>query len=215
MKEQTRQRAESMEEGYDMMEIGKQDALLVIDVQNDFLPQGSLAVAGGERVVPVINRISGCFETRVFTRDWHPVDHISFSREPHLVDKSWPVHCVQNSWGAQFHPDLIIRPGDRIVSLGENQQEENYSGFHGTDLAEWLNRCNVSRVYIAGLATEYCVFNSAADGQDAGFQIRVIEDAIAGVDVPQGSAALALQKLRERGVRIICSGELTCRNHGA
>ncbi len=190
------------------MEIRKQDALLVIDVQNDFMSQGSLAVAGGERVVPEINRISGYFETRVFTRDWHPVDHISFSREPHLVDKSWPVHCVKDSWGAQFHPDLIIRPRDRIVSLGENPREENYSGFHGTDLAAWLKHCNVSRVYIAGLATEYCVFNSATDGQDAGFQVSVIEDAIAGVDVPQGSAALALQNLRERGVRVICSADI-------
>jgi len=190
------------------MAMGKQDALLVIDVQNDFIPGGALAVAGGDRVVPVINRISGCFETRVFTRDWHPVNHISFSREPHLVDKSWPVHCVQNTWGAQFHPDLEIHPGDHILSLGEEPDQENYSGFHGTDLEVWLKQRGIRRIYIAGLTTEYCVFTTAIDGQEADFEVWVLQDAIAGVDVPAGSAASALQTLREKGVHIISTREL-------
>jgi nicotinamidase/pyrazinamidase len=190
------------------MEIGKQDALLVIDIQNDFIPGGALAVPGGDRVVPVINRISGCFATRVFTRDWHPVNHISFSREPHLVDKSWPVHCVQNTWGAQFHSDLKIGQDDRIVNLGDDPEQENYSAFHETDLEEWLRRRGIRRIYIAGLATEYCVFNTALDGLGAGFQAAVFEDAIAGVEVPAGSAAKAVQTLREKGVEIISAGEL-------
>jgi len=190
------------------MQIGKQDALLVIDVQNDFIPGGALAVAGGDLVVPVINRLSGCFETRVFTRDWHPVNHISFSRAPHLVDQSWPVHCVQNTWGAQFHPDLKICAGDRIVSLGDDPGQENYSAFHNTDLEEWLRRRGIRRIYVAGLATEYCVFTTAMDGRKAGFQVEVVEDAIAGVDVPAGSAAAALQTLREKGVQVISTREL-------
>jgi nicotinamidase/pyrazinamidase len=191
-----------------MMTIGKQDALLVIDVQNDFLAGGSLAVSGGDQVVSVINRISGCFETRVFTRDWHPVNHISFSREPHLVDKSWPVHCVQDTWGARFHPDLKIHPGDRIVSLGEDPEQENYSGFHETDLEEWLRCRGIRRIHIAGLATEYCVSTTAMDGREAGFDVWVIRDAIAGVDVPAGNAAAVLETLQKSGVHIISSKEL-------
>jgi nicotinamidase/pyrazinamidase len=191
-----------------MMTIGKQDALLVIDVQNDFLAGGALAVSGGDQVVPVINQISGCFETLVFMRDWHPVNHISFSREPHLVDKSWPVHCVQDTWGARFHSDLKIYPGDRIVSLGEDPEQENYSGFHETDLEEWLGRRGIRRIYIAGLATEYCVSTTAMDGREAGFDVWVIEDAVAGVDVPAGSAAAALETLQKNGAHIISSKEL-------
>lgn len=190
------------------MTIGKQDALLVVDVQNDFIPGGSLAVANGHLVVPVINRISDVFTTRVFTRDWHPANHISFSKEPHLVDKSWPAHCVQNTKGAEFHPDLLIRPEDRIVSLGDKPEEENYSGFHGTDLEEWLRRQGVRRICIGGLATEYCVFNTAMDGREAGFQVCVIEDAVAGVDIPEGRAAEALQILRENGILVVVSDEM-------
>ena len=191
-----------------MKAIGKQDALLVVDVQNDFMPGGALAIAGGDRLPLVINKISGIFETRVFTRDWHPTDHISFSRKPQFVDKSWPPHCIQNTWGAQFHPDLKICADDRIVSNGDNPQKEDYSSFHGTDLEEWLRLRDIRRIYIAGLATDYCVFTTAMDGLRSGFQVWVFEDAIAGVDVPAGSAARALQTLRENGVHIISTGEL-------
>jgi nicotinamidase/pyrazinamidase len=190
------------------MDIGKTDALLIIDVQNDFVSGGSLAVLGGDRVVPVINRIAGRFETRVFTRDWHPADHISFSGEPHRTDHSWPAHCVQNTHGAEFHPDLIVKPEDRIVSLGVGSQEENYSGFHGTDLEGWLQERGIHRIFIAGLTTEYCVFTTAMDGLVAGFQVVVLEDAIAGVNVPAGSAEKALQTLKQSGVSILSSDEL-------
>jgi len=189
------------------MAIEKTDALLIIDVQNDFI-DGSLAVAGGHDIVPVINRISGRFDTRVFTRDWHPVNHISFSSEPHMVDKSWPVHCVQHTRGAEFHPDLIIRPEDHIENLGDEPLEENYSGFHGTDLEEWLHRRGIDRIFITGLATEYCVFTTAMDGIAAGFQVCVLEDAVAGVNVPADSAEKALQTLKQSGVKIINSGDL-------
>lgn len=190
------------------MNIDRHDALLVVDVQNDFLPGGALGVAGGDLIVPVINRISPLFTTRVFTRDWHPVDHVSFSRHPQFLDQSWPPHCVQNTWGAQFHPDLKIDAKDRIVSKGDNPREENYSSFHQTDLADWLCRQGVRRIFIAGLATDYCVFTSARDGLQAGFEVVVLEDAVAGVDVPPGSSARALQKLRDSGVHILSSGDL-------
>ncbi|PKN20287.1 MAG: nicotinamidase [Deltaproteobacteria bacterium HGW-Deltaproteobacteria-6] len=191
-----------------MKAIDRQDALLVVDVQNDFMPGGALAIADGDRLPLVINRISGIFETRVFTRDWHPADHISFSDKPQFVDKSWPPHCVQNTRGAQFHSDLKICAGDRIVSKGDNPRQENYSSFHGTDLEEWLRLRGIRRIYIAGLATDYCVFNTAMDGLRSGFQVWVLEDAVAGVDVPAGSAARALQTLRENGVHIIATAEL-------
>lgn len=189
------------------MTMEKSDALLIIDVQNDFI-DGSLAVAGGREIVPVINRISGRFDTRVFTRDWHPANHISFSKEPRMVDGSWPPHCVQNTRGAEFHPDLIVLSEDHIENLGDEPNEENYSGFHGTDLEEWLQRHGIHRIFIAGLATEYCVFTTAMDGIAAGFQVCVLEDAIAGVDVPAGSAQKALQTLKQSGARIITTGEL-------
>lgn len=190
------------------MNIDKHDALLVVDVQNDFIPGGALSVAEGDRIVPVINRISAFFATRVFTRDWHPASHISFSEDPKYIDKSWPPHCIQNTWGAQFHPDLKISSGDRIVSKGDNPLEENYSSFHQTDLTDWLCRQGVRRIFIAGLATDYCVFTSARDGLQAGFEVVVLEDAVAGVDVPPGSSARALQKLRDSGVHILSSGDL-------
>lgn len=191
-----------------MMNIDRHDALLVVDVQNDFLPGGALGVSGGDRIVPVINRISALFTTRVFTRDWHPIDHISFSGHPQFLDQSWPPHCVQNTWGAQFHPDLKIDAKDRIISTGDNPQEENYSSFHGTDLEAWLRRRDIRRIFIAGLATDYYVLTSAMDGLQAGFEVVVLEDAVAGVDVPPGSAARALQKLRDSGVHILSSGDL-------
>lgn len=190
------------------MEFDKQDALLVVDVQNDFIAGGALAVAGGDLVVPVINRIAGFFATRVFTRDWHPANHVSFSAQPRFVDQSWPVHCVQNTWGAQFHPLLNIRSGDRIVSKGDDPHHEAYSAFHNTDLAHWLKASGIRRIYIAGLTTDYCVLTTTLDGLAAGFEVLVLEDAIAGVDVPAGSAAAALQKMRDNGAQIISSARL-------
>jgi len=144
----------------------------------------------------------------VFTRDWHPANHVSFSAQPRFVDQSWPVHCVQNTWGAQFHPLLHIRPGDRVVSKGDDPLEEAYSAFHNTDLASWLKDRGIRRIYLAGLTTDYCVLTTAQDGLAAGFEVYVLEDAIAGVDVPAGSAAAALQKMRDKGARIIPAADL-------
>lgn len=191
-----------------MATIDRHDALLVIDVQNDFLPGGALGVRNGDRIIPVINRISGFFTTRVFTRDWHPSNHVSFSRNPQFLDQSWPPHCIQNTWGAQFHPDLTIGREDRIVTIGDNPLEENYSSFHNTDLAAELRHQNIRRIFIAGLATDYCVLTSAMDGRQAGFDVLVLEDAVAGVDVPPGSVARALQTMRDRGVHILSTGDL-------
>ncbi len=190
------------------MKPGKADALLIIDVQNDFI-DGSLAVSGSHEIVPVINRISALFETRVITRDWHPTNHVSFSDKPRMMDGSWPPHCVQNTRGAEFHPDLVVRAEDHIENLGDEPQEENYSGFHGTNLEEWLHQRGIHRIFLTGIATEYCVFTTATDGLVAGFQVCVIEDAIAGVNVPPGSAAKTLNALRQSGAQIVNSDKLS------
>jgi len=117
---------------------------------------------------------------------------------------------VQGTWGAQFHPDLVIRQGDLIVNKGQDSTLEAYSGFQGTDLESWLRERQIRNVYIAGLTTDYCVFTTAMDSLKAGFEVWVLEDAIAGVDVPPGSAAAALRTLKESGVHLITTKELPC-----
>jgi nicotinamidase/pyrazinamidase len=186
-----------------------EDALLVVDVQNDFLPGGALAVAHGDEVVPVINRLLPRFRVRAFTRDWHPPNHISFSPEPKFVDQSWPAHCVQHTPGARFASNLMIDPLDHIVSKGQQPGLEAYSGFQGTDLREWLTARGIRRVFVAGLATDHCVKATALDALAAGLQAVVVTDAIRAVDVPPGSGEQAVAQMRAAGVSLIGSQELT------
>jgi len=176
------------------------DALIVVDVQNDFCPGGSLAVEGGDRVVPEINRLVPLFAHVVFTRDWHPADHVSFSDRPEYGDGSWPPHCVQDTEGAQFHPALKRPDGALIVSKGDDPDAEAYSGFQATsvDLTAWLRERGVERVFVAGLATDYCVMATALDARRAGFEVFLLEDAVRGV-APDTSRD-ALEELRWAGV---------------
>jgi nicotinamidase/pyrazinamidase len=192
------------------MRIGKEDALIVVDVQNDFLPGGALPAQGGEQIVPVINRLLPCFETTVLTRDWHPANHASFSTIPAFTDKSWPAHCVQNTWGAEFHPDLRVAEATRVLSKGTAPEKEAYSGFQESDLAVWLRQKQIQRVFIAGLVTEYCVKTTALDARKEGFEVFVIQDAVKGVNHPLGSAAAAEQAMLAQGVHFITSQELPC-----
>ena len=182
-------------------------ALLVVDVQNDFCPGGSLAVAEGDQIIPIINRLLPRFETVVYTRDWHPAAHISFAVQPRFVDQSWPVHCVAGTPGAAFHPALQVREDAIIVNKGTAVDQEAYSGFQGTDLADQLRRLGVATLYLTGLATDYCVKATALDARREGFQVRVIRDAVRGVDVPPGSAAQALRELEGAGVKLISAAE--------
>lgn len=184
------------------------DALIVVDVQNDFCPGGALAVAEGNLIVPVVNRLIPFFRHRVFTRDWHPPNHVSFAHPPEFRDGSWPAHCVQGTPGAAFHPDLLLPPKALIVDKGDDPDREAYSGFQarGVDLAGWLRVRGVHHVFVAGLATDYCVRATALDARAARFEVTLIDDAVRGVS-PETTAA-ALGDLDEAGVTRVTSEAL-------
>ncbi|MBX7254728.1 MAG: nicotinamidase [Candidatus Hydrogenedentes bacterium] len=190
------------------MRIGAEDALIVTDIQNDFCPGGALAVANGDAIVPGVNALLPRFKYLVYTRDWHPVDHCSFSDVPQFMDKSWPVHCVQGTIGAAFHPALEVPSRAWIVSKGHRTDKEAYSSFQDSDLANRLKGKGVTKVFVCGIATDYCVKATALDSRRNGLETIVIEDLCKGVDVPEGSVATALEELREAGVTICRSEEL-------
>lgn len=185
------------------MKVNDNDALIVVDVQNDFCPGGSLAVLGGDGVVRVINGLQHKFDLVFFTRDWHPEDHCSFSAAPTFQDGSWPAHCVQDSPGAEFHGDLHVPLDAPIISKGRDPDQEAYSGFQGTDLADRLRAGGITRVFVAGLATDYCVKATALDALHAGFETVLVEDGCRGVD--DDASAQAIAALREAGVSL-CRG---------
>ena len=172
-------------------------ALMVIDVQNDFCPGGALPVPGGDQVVPAINRLMDKFDLVVATRDWHPEQTAHFEK--------WPVHCVQNTPGAQFHPDLDTSKIDKIISKGTGTKDDGYSAFETEelDLAAWLREQGVEELYFTGLATEYCVKASVLDAVGHGFKSFVITDAIRGIDVNPGDIDKALKEMKEAGVGIL------------
>jgi len=184
------------------------DALLIVDVQNDFLPGGALGVRGGDTIVPIANALSAKFERGgrpvVLTRDWHPPDHSSF----HEQGGPWPVHCVAGSRGAEFAQGLRVPQGAIIVSKATRRDAEAYSTFAGTGLAERLRGLGVGGIVLVGLATDYCVRASSLDALDAGFRVTVVEDAVRAVDVSPGDGARALEEIRSRGARIVQSREL-------
>ncbi len=189
--------------------IGPKDALISVDLQIDFMPGGALGVAEGHLVVPLVNDLLACFPTKVLTRDWHPQHHISFSEKPDFKDMSWPPHCVQNTRGADFHPDLYVALAQKLVSKGQVENREQYSGFQDSDLAQWLKARGVTRVFITGLATEYCVKNTALDAKKAGFETLVIRDGVRGIDLPAGSEALAWSEMENAGIKLLTSSDLS------
>lgn len=186
----------------------QRDALIVVDVQNDFLPGGRLPVGDGLEVIPVINRLIPQFKHVFFTRDWHPPDHISFSEFPQYVDKSWPPHAVMDTPGAQIHPDLHLPENPRIVDKGADAQKEAYSAFQGTDFEERLRSLEIQRLFVCGLATDYCVRHTTLDALSRRFKTVLIEDAIRGVDNPPGSAAEAIREMYATGAQIVNSEDL-------
>ncbi len=191
------------------MKLNKQtDALIVVDVQVDFLPGGALGVEDGDRIIPVVNRVTPLFEEVVFSRDWHPHNHISFSDDPQFVDGSWPPHCIGGTYGATFHRDLDLPSRSSIISKAKNPDKEAYSAFEATNLSERLKQDGVERLFIVGLATNYCVKWTANDALEAGFEVVVIEDGVAGIDVPEGAVDEAKQELKDNGVTFIHSSEL-------
>lgn len=200
-------------------------ALLVIDVQNCFLPGGSLAVKDGEQVVPVINRIAKAFTNVVMTQDWHTAGHVSFAsahpgKKPfEIVDLPygkqvlWPDHCVQGTDGATLSKDLSIPQAELIIRKGFHKDVDSYSAFTEADgktttgLAAYLNARQVKKLFVAGLATDFCVAWTALDARKAGFETYVVEDACRGIDT-QGSMAKAWADMAKAGVKRIQSGEI-------
>jgi nicotinamidase/pyrazinamidase len=209
-----------------MKEEQKHAVLLVIDVQRDFCPGGALAVHGGDRIIPLINKIMEKFERVVATQDWHPGEHTSFAVnhkgkkaldtvEAHgITQVLWPAHCVQGTEGADFHPDLEKRYFNLILRKGMNPEIDSYSAFFENDkttstgLEYYLKGLGLSHVYICGLATDYCVYYSAMDALKLGFQTLLIEDATQGVDLPSGSVANAIAQMKNAGIKVIGSSEL-------
>jgi nicotinamidase/pyrazinamidase len=178
------------------------DALLIIDFQNDFTPGGALPVPEGDRVAEPLNRLVDNFDLVVATRDWHPPDHGSFEGvevDPALwrgtdPPSIWPVHCVQGTPGAELHPALDQSKVDVVIEKGQDPHSQGYSGFQDTDLGDILRERGVDRVYVGGLATDYCVKNSVLDARGLGFNVIVLEDAIGGVDVNPGDSERAIQR---------------------
>ena len=170
------------------------DALVIVDFQNDFTPGGALAVESGDAIADRVNELaaSGDFDLVVATRDWHPPDHGSFAAQ----GGPWPIHCVQETEGAQLHPSLDAEQVDLIVDKGQDAATEGYSGFEGTGLEGLLRERGVRSVAICGLATDYCVKNTAIDAERDGFQVRVDTSAVRGVDVNPGDSERALEEVR-------------------
>ncbi len=159
----------------------KRSALIVVDVQNDFMPGGSLPVPDGDKVVQPLNKVIKEFQVRklpmFFTRDWHPPNHMSFKER----GGPWPPHCVQGTEGAEFHPDLLVPEEAIIISKATEPDKEAYSGFEGTELKRMLREREVRRLFIGGVATDYCVRATVLDGLRLGFEVIVLEDAVRGV----------------------------------
>ncbi|MDE1854041.1 MAG: nicotinamidase [Thaumarchaeota archaeon] len=182
-------------------------ALVVVDVQRDFCPGGTLAVREGDKVVPGLNRTIVAFEKIklpiFFTRDWHPPNHVSFKSQ----GGTWPPHCIQGTEGAEFHPDLRIPLGATIISKGDRPKEEAYSGFQGTDLAARLNKLGTEDLFLGGLATDYCVKQTTLDARAAGFSVTVLGDCISAVDVIPGDGDRALAEMKGVGAKSTKSSE--------
>jgi len=203
------------------------DVLLLVDLQNDFMPGGALAVAHGDAVVPVANRLARGFAHVVLTQDWHPAQHVSFAAShagrqpfetialPYGEQVLWPVHCVQGTEGAALHRDLDVPHARAIIRKGHHAEVDSYSAFLEADrktptgLAGYLRDTGVRRVYCCGLATDYCVAWSALDARAAGFEAVLIEDASRAIDL-NGSLAAAWQQLLAAGVKRAQSAEVEC-----
>ena len=205
--------------------IQPEDVLVVVDVQYDFLPGGSLAVAGGDEIVPLINKLATKFTNVVLTQDWHPENHVSFASQhpgkapfetielPYGTQVLWPDHCVWATQGAEISKDLTIPHAQLIIRKGYNRAIDSYSGFQEADretltgLAGYLNERDVGRLFVTGLATDFCVAWTALDGAAGGFDVTVIEDATRAIDA-NGSLEKAWADMNDAGVARVMSREI-------
>jgi len=202
------------------------EALVLVDIQNDFCPGGALAVADGDAVVDVANALAARFALVVATRDYHPPAHRSFAinhpgKQPYerieldgLPQVLWPAHCVQGSVGSELHPRLAVERVTRVFTKGTDERIDSYSGFFDNDhrkstgLGGYLKQANVTELVILGLATDYCVKWTALDARQLGFGVRVVEDGCRGVGLDPADIPRALDEMRRAGVRIVRSTEL-------
>lgn len=187
------------------MDIRDTDALIVVDVQKDFLPGGALPVADGDCIFEPINRIMPLFPYVVATRDWHPREH------PHFEDYGgpWPYHCIQDTPGAEFSPKLELTEVDEVLSKGLHPHSHGYSAFDATNLDECLHARDVRRVFVCGLATDYCVKATALEAAAHGFETIVLTDAIAAVNLTCTDEADALREMVSHGVKLATTEHLT------
>jgi nicotinamidase/pyrazinamidase len=202
------------------------NALILVDIQNDFIPGGALPVPEGDQIVPLVNRLQPCFDLIVATQDWHPADHGSFAanhpgRKPgELIDLNgltqilWPTHCVQGTVGADFVQGLQRDHWDRVFHKGTDPQIDSYSGFfdnghrHSTDLGDYLQQKNVTAVYVAGLATDYCVKFTVLDALKLGFKTHLIEDACRGVNLQPEDVRNAMESMKAAGAKIVAANQI-------
>lgn len=202
------------------------DALILVDIQNDFCPGGSLAVNDGDKIISIVNKLENKFNLIIATQDWHPDDHISFAvnnpgkKVGDLIDINgekqvlWPVHCTQNSKGAEFVESLDKSKITKVFKKGTDKMIDSYSGFFDNDhkkstgLGEYLKSENVENVYIVGLATDYCVKYTTLDALSLGFKTNLVLDACRGVNLNPDDVKKALEEMKNAGANIITSKEV-------
>lgn len=202
------------------------DALLLVDLQNDFVDGGALAVQGGLDVIDVANKLIPCFETVVATQDWHPADHQSFASQHsgvavgdrfmlgELPQTAWPDHCIQGSHGAEFFAKLNQAGIKHVVRKGTHRQVDSYSGFfdnghqHSTGLADYLRQQDVRHVYVMGLATDYCVHATVIDAIEQRFRVTLVVDGCRGVDLRPGDVERSVNEMRNAGAEVTTSEHL-------
>lgn len=202
------------------------DALILVDLQYDFMPGGALAVPEGDKVVPLANQLAAQFELVVASQDWHPPDHRSFASQhagkkpgdvidlEGLQQHLWPDHCVQNTHGAEFHKDLDLSKIERVFQKGEDPKIDSYSTFfdnahrRATGLGDYLKGKGVTKVFLMGLATDYCVKCSALDARELGFKVTVIGDGCRGIDVNAGDIENAIREMLAKGATLTHSRRL-------
>ena len=201
-------------------------ALILVDIQNDFLPGGALAVPDGDQVIAVANRLLGKFPIVVATQDWHPADHGSFASQHDgqsvgdmfllngLDQIMWPDHCVQGTYGAEFAAELNLPKAAKVFTKGTDPTIDSYSGFFdnghrkSTGLGDWLKAESVTEVCVLGLATDYCVKFTALDAAEMGFKTRLVEDGCRGVNLQPDDVKNSIQEMKSAGIKITVSGEI-------
>ncbi len=207
------------------IKINRNDALIIVDIQYDFIPGGSLPVEEGDLIITGINLIANIFKKNkakvVLTQDWHPQNHLSFasnhsgktpgddfiSEDGAIGPILWPDHCVQGTKGAEFHKELKVDLADKIIKKGMNPKVDSYSGFQDNDkksetgLRDYLKSKNINRIFVCGLALDYCCYYTAKDGFDFGYKVYFIIDLTRGVGLPEDSIKIALRNMKEKGIK--------------